>query len=98
MAKGVHTVTESEITISVTGYAGPFDAEDGTKAGTVYIGTWYQDEPAVKEFHFTGDRKDVRMQAVNEAIRFALERITQSNCWRWSCRNDGCDQCSTGRA
>jgi len=59
-------------------YAGPFDAEDGTKAGTVYIGTWYQDEPAVKEFHFTGDRKDVRMQAVNEAIRFALERITQS--------------------
>ena len=36
MAKGVHTVTESEITISVTGYAGPFDAEDGTKAGTVY--------------------------------------------------------------
>lgn len=78
MAKGVHDVTGAELTVSVTGYAGPLDAEDGTKAGTVYIGTWYQQQLQVKEFHFAGDRRSVRTQAAKEAVRFALERIMQS--------------------
>lgn len=77
MAKGVHDATGAELTVSVTGYAGPQDAEDGTKAGTVYIGTWYQEQVQVKKFQFTGDRSSVRTQAAKEAIQFALERITQ---------------------
>lgn len=78
MAKGTHDKTGSELTISVTGYAGPGDAEDGTKAGTVYIGTYYNNMAKAKKFVFDGDRKEVRTLAVQEAMQFALERITKS--------------------
>lgn len=78
MALGTQKRTSSELTISATGYAGPDDAEDGTKAGTVYIGTCYLGKPEAKRFWFQGGRKQVREQAVSEAIRFALERI--ENC------------------
>lgn len=78
MASGVQAKTGSELAISVTGYAGPLDAEDGTKAGTVYIGTCYQGKVCAKGFLFEGDRKQIRTQAAGEALRFALERITES--------------------
>lgn len=77
MAAGTQERTGSELTVSVTGYAGPGDAEDGTKAGTVYIGTCFNGEARAKGFLFEGDRKQVRRQAAEEAVRFALERITE---------------------
>ena len=75
MAIGTQERTGSELTISVTGYAGPGDAWDGTKAGTVYIGTCYLGKVKTKGFLFAGDRRQVREQAAEEAIRFGLERI-----------------------
>lgn len=75
MAAGTQKVTGSELTISVTGYAGPGDAEDGTKAGTVYVGTCYKGRLEARGFLFEGDRRQVREQAAEEAIRFGLERI-----------------------
>lgn len=75
MAQGTQKKTGSELTISVTGYAGPGDAEDGTKAGTVYIGTCFLGKTEARGFVFDGDRRQVREQAVEEALRFGLERI-----------------------
>ena len=75
MAKGVHRCTGAEITISVTGYAGPGDAEDGTKAGTVYIGTWFAGNAVSKKFVFEGDRNQIRKEAARQAVQMALERI-----------------------
>jgi competence/damage-inducible protein CinA C-terminal domain len=77
MAVGTQKRTGSELTVSVTGYAGPGDAEDGTKAGTVYIGTCFKGTACAKGFLFEGDRKQVRQQAAKEAVRLALERITE---------------------
>lgn len=78
MASGTQERTGSELTVSVTGYAGPLDAEDGTKAGTVYIGTCFHGKSCAKGFLFEGDRKQIRTQATEEAVRFALERIMES--------------------
>lgn len=75
MAFGTWERTKSELTISVTGYAGPDDAEDGTKAGTVYIGTCFLGRPEARGFVFGGGRRQVREQAAEEALRFALERV-----------------------
>lgn len=75
MAQGTHERTKSELTVSATGYAGPDDAEDGTKAGTVYIGTWFEGIAMAKKYVFSGNRNQVRRQAANAAIAFALERI-----------------------
>lgn len=78
MAEGVHNRTEADLTLSVTGYAGPEDGEDGTPAGTVYIGTWYRGEIQTRHYRFDGDRNSCRRQAVQAAVTFALERIEQS--------------------
>ena len=75
MAEGVHRATDSELTLSVTGYAGPDDGEDGTKAGTVYIGTWFDGKAEAKKYLFCGERNEVRLQAAKEAIRIAIERM-----------------------
>ncbi len=65
----------SELTISVTGCAGPGDSADGTKAGTVYIGTCFKGKAKARGFAFGGGRMEVREQSVQEALKFALERI-----------------------
>ena len=75
MAIGVHQKTGADITISVTGYAGPEPAGDGTPAGTVYIGTWYAGKSMAEKFLFSGNRRQVRESAAKEAYRLALKRI-----------------------
>lgn len=75
MAVGLQEQTGAELTISVTGYAGPEDGEDGTPAGTVYIGTCFDGKTEVRHFLFTGDRSSCRRQAAWRALEFALERI-----------------------
>ena len=75
MALGTWKETGSELTVSVTGCAGPGDAEDGTKAGTVYIGSCFQGKAKARGFVFDGGRAQVRAQSVEEALKFALERI-----------------------
>ncbi|MDE6567902.1 MAG: CinA family protein [Lachnospiraceae bacterium] len=78
MAEGVHNRSGADLTMAVTGYAGPDDGEDGTPAGTVYIGTWYAGDTQSRHYHFNGDRNSCRRQAVEAAYTFALERIKQS--------------------
>ncbi len=78
MALGTQRRTGSELTVAVTGYAGPGNAEDGTAAGTVFIGTWFGNKAEARKFMFQGDRAQVRAQAAEEALSFALERITGS--------------------
>lgn len=75
MVLGVRQKTGADIAISVTGYAGPEPGEDGTPAGTVYIGTWYAGKGMAEKFLFQGDRRQVREQAAGEAYRLALKRI-----------------------
>ena len=75
MAAGVAGCTGSELGVSVTGYAGPEDAEDGTKAGTVYIGTCFQGVSEAEGFLFEGGRREVREQAVQMALKLAFHRL-----------------------
>lgn len=75
MAAGLQERTGAELAISVTGYAGPEDGEDGTPAGTVYIGVCFCKKTEVRHFLFTGDRAFCRRQAVQKALEFGLERI-----------------------
>ena len=78
MAVGLQKQTGVELTIAVTGYAGPEDGEDGTPAGTVYIGTCFAGKTEVRHFLFAGDRSSCRRQAARRALEFALERIQKS--------------------
>ena len=74
MARGAVQRSEANVSVSVTGIAGPSGAEPGKPVGTVCFGFVRKGEPArtVTE-HFSGDRKAVREQAVAFALRGLIE-------------------------
>ncbi|MCD7826716.1 MAG: CinA family protein [Clostridiaceae bacterium] len=73
MAAGAAKAAETEVAVSVTGYAGPDDGADGTAAGTVYVGVYFQGWTETKKFLFSGGRQQVREQAAAGAVRYVLE-------------------------
>lgn len=73
MAKGVRKLFHTDLSVGITGWAGPYDGDDGQPAGTVCIaidakGT----EGESVSYHFEGDRNTVR----SEAVDMALSRLT----------------------
>jgi PncC family amidohydrolase len=75
MAKGAAKSAGADLAISVTGYAGPDGGEDGTPAGTVFIGVVLFGQIRVCRYRFEGDRRSVREQAAKAAISMALEDV-----------------------
>ena len=74
MAEGARRVTGADAAVSVTGLAGPDGDEFGNPVGTVFIG--YADEKTAfaREYHFDGDRADVREQTICAALKLVLEQ------------------------
>ena len=73
MAQGVRKALDADISLSVTGLAGPDGDTFGNPVGTVYIGCDCSRRTEVREYHFNGDRAAVREQAVTAALELALE-------------------------
>ena len=74
MAEGARRVLAADIAVSATGLAGPGGDEFGNPVGTVFIG--YSDERTTfaRDFHFSGEREDVRKQAIEAALTIILEQ------------------------
>ncbi len=62
--------------VSSTGVAGP-GAQDGKPAGTVYVAACLGESIRGLEFHFAGDRAEVRKQATVEALKLADSLLSQ---------------------
>ena len=73
MARGVRLLLGADVAVSVTGLAGPGGDEYGNPVGTVYIGYDSAQISLVKEFHFSGTREEVRVQAIQAALQIILE-------------------------
>lgn len=73
MAEGVRKSLKADVSVSVTGLAGPGGDDFGNLVGTVFIG--YCDETVClsREFHFFGDRDAVRQQAIVAALTIIME-------------------------
>ena len=67
--------TGADIAVSVTGVAGPDSAYNGIAAGTVFIGISKDNNSTAYEYHFKGNRNEVRAQAVNSALDLILNKI-----------------------
>lgn len=78
MAEGVKKLLLADVAVSVTGLAGPEGDDYGNPVGTVYIG--YSDDRITdcKKFLLTGDREEVRRQAVEHALQMILEMRLES--------------------
>ncbi len=75
MAAGVKRISGADWGISATGLAGPDGGTDELPVGTVFIGVAGADGVDAYECHFSGDRAEVRMQAVQRAFELLAERI-----------------------
>ena len=73
MAAGARGILKADVAVSVTGLAGPDADEFGNPVGTVFIG--YADERYVfaREYHFSGDRAQIREQTICAALELILE-------------------------
>lgn len=74
MAQGVRSLLRADVSVSVTGLAGPGGDDFGNPVGTVFIG--YADDQNVfaREYHFEGNREAVRNQTIRAAMNLVLEQ------------------------
>lgn len=73
MATGAIRKLSGDVAISITGIAGPGGGTEKKPVGLVYIGCNVLGNVTVKECHFSGERLDVRMQSVEEALQLLKE-------------------------
>ena len=78
MARGGAILTNSDVCVSVTGYAGPDGGEDGQPVGLVYIGCNVKGRIEVEEFHFSGDRREIRELAVVNSLTLLRRCILEN--------------------
>jgi nicotinamide-nucleotide amidase len=75
MAAGALARSRADVSVAISGIAGPGGATPGKPVGTVCIA--WQVREGVGEtatFHFTGDRTAVRRQAVVTALEGVVQR------------------------
>lgn len=74
MAKGARIRLDADVAISVTGLAGPDGDDFGNPVGTVFIG--YSDTKVTlsRGYLFSGDREQIRQQAIREVLGLLIEK------------------------
>lgn len=79
MAKGAAKRAKADVAISVTGIAGPDGGTDEKPVGTIFMGCYYDGKVKVKEFHFEGNRTEIRELTVKNALTLVYRCITKQN-------------------
>lgn len=73
MAQGVRRCLGVDVAVSVTGLAGPDGDAFGNPVGMVFIGYADGRTAFAREYHFDGDRAQVREQTIEAALGLVLE-------------------------
>lgn len=73
MAAKIREIAEADISIAISGYAGPEGGDDGTAAGTVCFAWNLGELTETSTVHFSGECQDV----VEKAVRYALSELIE---------------------
>lgn len=73
MVEGVRRLLQADVSLSVTGLAGPGGDEFGHPVGTVFIGCSTGETTVVRHHCFSGSREEVREQTIRAALELVLE-------------------------
>lgn len=80
MADGALLNSKSDITVSISGIAGPGGATEDKPVGTVCFGFADKNEWSNETtVYFTGDRSEVRMKAIEYAFLTIKNRLEELN-------------------
>ena len=71
MAASIRDIAQADISIAISGYAGPEGGDDGTAAGTVCFAWNIRGETETRTMLFSGDCQDV----VEKAVHFSLAEL-----------------------
>jgi PncC family amidohydrolase len=72
MAQGVRDAAEVDISLSITGIAGPTGGSPEKPVGTVFIALATKKEVFVRKCLFSGNRREVRKRSSEEALTMLL--------------------------
>jgi nicotinamide-nucleotide amidase len=76
MAAGAIIHSEADLSVSVTGIAGPDGGSETKPVGLVYIATCFRNNaPLAHEHHFTGTREEIRAQASKSALKHLIAQM-----------------------
>ncbi|WP_163834980.1 nicotinamide-nucleotide amidase [Spartinivicinus ruber] len=76
MADGALAHSEADLAVAISGIAGPEGGSAEKPVGTVWIAWQLHEHPTITCcFHFSGDREQVRKQAVVEALKGILQHF-----------------------
>lgn len=78
MAIGALQQSHAKVSVSCSGIAGPSGGSKDKPVGTVWLAWAMQgvDEVIAKEFHFDGEREEVRTQASKAALQGVLDLLS----------------------
>lgn len=77
MAKGAALFTKADVTVGITGLAGPEGGSEEKPVGLVYIACSVCGRVTVQEYHFSGSRMKIRESSVSAALSLMRECILQ---------------------
>ncbi|MEI6645243.1 MAG: CinA family protein [bacterium] len=77
MAEGARKALKADVAVSVTGIAGPGGGTPAKPVGLVFIGVATETVVSAEKHFFTGDRENIRKQAVDAAMATALLAVKQ---------------------
>jgi nicotinamide-nucleotide amidase len=77
MAAGALRHSHAQLSVSISGIAGPGGATEGKPVGTVWMAWAWQNQCRTDCFHFAGDRDAVREAAVVAALRGLLVILSE---------------------
>ncbi len=79
MAQGIRSESKADISISITGIAGPGGGSEEKPVGTVFIGLAYDGKTEVQHFLFSGNRYEIQHETAQTALNlvrhFLLKNI-----------------------
>ena len=81
MATGIRKETVTDVSVAITGVAGPDGGTEEKPVGTVYIALDCNEECRIEKFHFSGDRKRIQTLSAHSALnmlRLYLEHRTST--------------------
>lgn len=78
MAKGLMEETGTDVTVSITGLAGPDGGSDEKPVGLVYMACNVKGEITVKECFFKGNREKIRENSVSAALQLIRECVLEN--------------------
>lgn len=75
MAKGTSLLTKADVTVSVTGIAGPDGGSEEKPVGLVYIACCVKGKVTVKRYLFSGNRSKIRESTVSAGLVLLRECV-----------------------